>query len=283
MKILKKARLINWHRFQDETIEFAESVLLSGENGAGKSTILDAIQFVITCSKANFNKAAHEKGKRNLNSYIRCKTGREDRPYERTGSLSAHIALEFFDEARKRPFIVGAVMDSASEEKEPNAAWYLAENKEITDDLFKTGRQIKSISAFRATNKGVITFAATAAEAKKMMLNRFGRLEDKFFSLIPKALAFKPIHDIKDFVYSYVLDEKDVNIEALKENVRSYQDLERMLQDVKQRIGELEHICAKEREVENYLRIDRYQEYYIARAGKELTQQDKEKTEENPG
>src|SRR5699024_3421599 len=95
------------------------------------------------------------------------------------------------------------------------------------------------------------------------------------------ALAFKPIHDIKDFVYSYVLDEKDVNIEALKENVRSYQDLERMLQDVKQRIGELEHICAKEREVENYLRIDRYQEYYIARAGKELTQQDKEKTEEN--
>ena len=35
MKILKKVRLINWHRFQDETIEFAESVLLSGENGAG--------------------------------------------------------------------------------------------------------------------------------------------------------------------------------------------------------------------------------------------------------
>ena len=66
-----------------------------------------------------------------------------------------------------------------------------------------------------------------------MVQARFGRLEDKFFSLIPKALAFKPIHDIKDFVYSYVLDEKEVNIDALKENVRSYQDLERMLQDVK--------------------------------------------------
>lgn len=279
MKILKKVRLINWHRFQDETIEFAESVLLSGENGAGKSTILDAIQFVMTCSKANFNKAAHEKGKRNLNSYIRCKTGREDRPYERTGALSAHIALEFFDEAKQRPFLVGAVMDSATEEKEPNVAWYLMENRQLKDDLFKTGRQIKSISAFRSTNKGIAAFAMTATEAKKMMLNRFGRLEDKFFSLIPKALAFKPIHDIKDFVYSYVLDEKDVNIDALKENVRSYQDLERMLQDVKRRIGELEEICKKEREVENYLRIDRYQEYYIARAGKELQEQEKEKTE----
>lgn len=281
MKILKKVRLINWHRFQDETIEFAESVLLSGENGAGKSTILDAIQFVITCSKTNFNKAAHEKGKRNLNSYIRCKTGREDRPYERTGSLSAHIALEFFDEARNRPFIVGAVMDSSTEEKEPNAAWYLMESREINDNLFKTGRQIKSISAFRSTNKGITTFATTATEAKKMMLNRFGRLEDKFFSLIPKALAFKPIRDIKDFVYSYILDEKDVNIDVLKENVRSYQDLERMLQDVKQRISELEHICTKEHEVENYLRIDRYQEYYIVRASKELTEQERKSTEKN--
>ncbi len=281
MKMLKKLRLINWHRFQDETVEFAQSVLLSGENGAGKSTILDAIQFVVTCSKANFNKAAHEKGKRNLNSYIRCKTGREDRPYERTGALSAHIALEFFDEAKKRPFLVGVIMDSASEEKEPNVAWYLMENRELDDGLFKTGNQIKSISAFRATNKGINTFAMTIAEAKKMMQNRFGRLEDKFFSLIPKALAFKPIHDIKDFVYSYVLDEKEVNVDALKENVRSYQDLDRMLQDVKQRIGELEFICEKEREVEHCLKRDKYQEYYIARAGKELTEQKKETAEKN--
>jgi len=271
VKLLKKVRLINWHRFQDETIEFAESVLLSGENGAGKSTILDAIQFVITCSKTHFNKAAHEKGSRTLNTYIRCKTGREDKPYERTGALSAHIALEFYDEAKQRPFIVGAVMDSATEEKEPNTAWYLIENRGLKDELFKKGNQVKGVSAFRASNKEIHTFAATITEAKKMMKNRFGRLDDKFFSLIPKALAFKPIHDIKDFVYSYVLDEKDVNIDALKENVRSYQDLERMLQDVKRRIEELSFICEKESEVENYLRIDRYQQYYIARAEKELT------------
>ena len=281
MKILKRVRLINWHRFQDETIEFAESVLLSGENGAGKSTILDAIQFVITCSKANFNKAAHEKGKRNLNSYIRCKTGREDQPYERTGSLSSHIALEFFDESKQMPFLIGAVMDSATEERDADAAWYLMENQRLDDDLFRMGNREKSISKFRSTNPGIHTFATTAVEAKKMMLNRFGRLEDKFFSLIPKALAFKPIHDIKDFVYSYVLDEKDVNIDALKENVRSYQDLERMLQDVKQRISKLGLICEKEREVENYLRLDRHQEYYIARAGKDLTEQEKEKIQQN--
>ena len=61
-----------------------------------------------------------------------------------------------------------------------------------------------------------------------MVKNRFGRLEDKFFRLIPKALAFRPIDDIKDFVYSYVLDEKEVNIDVLRENVRSYQDFQRL-------------------------------------------------------
>ena len=54
-----------------------------------------------------------------------------------------------------------------------------------------------------------------------MIKQRFGRIEGKFFQLIPKALAFKPIDDIKDFVYSYVLDEKEVNVDNLRENVRS--------------------------------------------------------------
>lgn len=251
MKKLTRVRLINWHRFVDETIEMGSSVLLSGENGAGKSTILDAIQFVLICSKTHFNKAAHEKGKRNLDSYLRCKTGREDRPYERTGALSGHIALEFYDEKKRQYFIVGAVLDSSSEEKEPNVAWYLMEKQRLEDGLFRKGKEIKSISVFRSTNKAVRQWATLPGEAKKIMKSRFGRLEDKFFSLIPKALAFKPIHDIKEFVYSYVLDETEVNIDALKENVRSYQDLERMLRDVKERIGELEMICNKEAEVES--------------------------------
>lgn len=139
---------------------------------------------------------------------------------------------------------------------------------------------MKSISVFRSTNKKIRQFATTQTEAKKMMKTRFGRLEDKFFSLIPKALAFKPIHDIKDFVYSYVLDKKDVNVDSLKENVRSYQELEGMLRDVKARIKELEAINERETEVENCLRRDRNHEYYLARVDVELTQEAQKDHEE---
>ena len=114
MKKLTRMKLINWHRFNNCTIEFGDSTLLSGENGAGKSTLLDAIQFVIICSTGYFNKAAHENGKRRLTGYIRCKTGKENQPYERTGEISAHVALEFYEESKDKYFIIGAVVDSAS-------------------------------------------------------------------------------------------------------------------------------------------------------------------------
>ena len=93
MKKLTRVKLINWHRFTNVLIDLENSVLISGENGAGKSTNY-------------FNKAAHENGKRKLTGYIRCKTGRENRPYERTGEISAHVALEFYEEKRQKYFIV---------------------------------------------------------------------------------------------------------------------------------------------------------------------------------
>lgn len=270
MKKLMRVKLINWHRFTNNTIDFEKSTLISGENGAGKSTLLDAIQFVVTCSTNYFNKAAHENGKRKLTGYIRCKTGRENRPYERTGEISAHIALEFYEEKRDKYFVVGAVVDSASEGQEKTAR-YLMDGIRLEDSLFFQGKTPKSINQFRTTNaKKIKQWCTTDKEARSMIKNRFGRIEDKFFRLIPKALAFRPIDDIKDFVYSYVLDEKEVNIDVLRENVRTYQDLQRTLENVKIRIGRLEKINTMHDQAVDGLGKDRQYEYYLARVEADL-------------
>ncbi len=270
MKKLMRVKLINWHRFTNTTIEFEKSTLISGENGAGKSTLLDAIQFVVICSTNYFNKAAHENGKRKLTGYIRCKTGRENKPYERTGEISAHIALEFYEEKKDKYFVVGAVVDSASEGQEKTAR-YLMDGVRLEDSLFFQGKTPKSINQFRTTNaKKIKQWCTTDKEARSMIKNRFGRIEDKFFRLIPKALAFRPIDDIKDFVYSYVLDEKEVNIDVLRENVRTYQDLQRTLENVKLRIGRLEKINAMHDQTVDGLQKDRQYEYYLARVESDL-------------
>lgn len=274
MKKLTRVKLINWHRFTNVLIDLENSVLISGENGAGKSTLLDAIQFVVTCSTNYFNKAAHENGKRKLTGYIRCKTGRENRPYERTGEISAHVALEFYEEKRQKYFIVGAVVDSASEGQEKTVR-YLMDGERLEDGLFFQGKVPRSIAQFRAGNgKKIKTWCTTEKDARQMIKNRFGRLEDKFFKLIPKAMAFRPIDDIKDFVYSYVLDEKEVNIDILRENVRTYQDLQRTLDKIKLRMGRLEKIEGFYRQVEDGTRKDRMYEYFLDRIEADILEEE---------
>ena len=280
MKKLTRMKLINWHRFTNETVTFGDSTLLSGENGSGKSTLLDAIQFVITCSANHFNKAAHENGKRKLTGYIRYKTGQEQHPYERTGDISAHVALEFYEEKKNRYFILGAVIDSATEGQE-TVARYLIDNSMLSNDMFLDGKRPRNITEFRTYNSNCIRqFVKTQAEAKKMLKQRLGRIEDKFFQLVPKALAFKPIDDIKDFVYSYVLDEKEVNIDSLRENVRTYQELETTLAGVKHRIAKLQEIEKNYNLVQAGLRNDAMYDFFLSKADLDITKQNIEELEQ---
>ncbi|MDP3487047.1 MAG: ATP-binding protein, partial [Bacillota bacterium] len=75
MKWLKKLRLINWHYFADETLNFGQQTIITGMTGAGKSTIIDAIQVLLVANQRQikFNSAAHEDAKRSLLSYLRGK------------------------------------------------------------------------------------------------------------------------------------------------------------------------------------------------------------------
>lgn len=274
MKKLTRVKLINWHRFVNTVIEFETSTLLSGENGAGKSTLLDAIQYVITCSTSHFNEAAHENGKRRLTGYVRCKTGKENQAYERTGEISAHVALEFYEEKKKQYFVVGAVVDSASEGQEKSAR-YLMDKTTLEDITFMADDIPKSIMQFRNLHeKQIKEWCTTDKDAKTMIKGRFGRIDDKFFRLIPKAMAFHPINDIKDFVYSYVLDEREVNIDILRENVRAYQELQKTLESVKLRIGKLEKIQQHHGRVVAGLENDKMYAYYLERAEADILQKE---------
>lgn len=62
-----RIRLINWHNFLDETISVAEGghLFLLGDNGSGKTTVLDAVHYVLTAGdNLEFNSAARVAGSR---------------------------------------------------------------------------------------------------------------------------------------------------------------------------------------------------------------------------
>lgn len=73
MKKLKKILLINWLYFSKQLIEVEYINFLTGKNGAGKSTVIDALQIVLLgeTNARNFNQAANEKSQRTLDGYLR--------------------------------------------------------------------------------------------------------------------------------------------------------------------------------------------------------------------
>ena len=110
----------------------------------------------------------------------------------------AHVALEFYEESKEKYFVIGAVIDSATEGQE-TVVRYLMDNVMLEDEMFKIGNRPRTITEFRSfNNKNIKLFAKTNDGRQKDDETAFGRIEDKFFQLITKALAFKPIDDIKD-------------------------------------------------------------------------------------
>lgn len=254
MKQLTKILLINWHMFSCTEIHVKNNMIVTGHNGAGKSTLLDAVQYVLTGGKTKFNLAANEDGSRKLEGYVRGRLGTESQEYLRTGDVTAHIALEFFDESEKRYFILGAVID-LPEGGKCRENFYIAYRTEANKNLFIHGKQeIFTRSQFERNLKRLsirYTFAQTKNEARKIVNTAFG-VNAKYTELITRALAFKPISDLNEFMYRFLLPEEKINIESLRENVQMYRKFEETLKEQQERLAILEEISKQLNGIRDY-------------------------------
>ena len=240
MKKLTRIKLVNWHYFGNETIDVNGSCLISGENASGKSTILDAVQLILTTNTRRFNPAANEKSKRDLKGYVRCKTGEEGNTYVRKNSVISYVALEFYEESKDRFFVLGAKFDSPDEESDIRKIWFceegtldglsfIVERKPATDEQFKNNG--KKINPIRSTK-----------EAKDRFKRRLGNLDETFFDMIPKSLAFKPMDNVRKFITQFILPEKQIEVGVLRENIRHLRAMQSLIEEVKKQIAHLEQI-----------------------------------------
>ena len=247
-KILKKIKLINWHYFENEEIEVQDSALFFGDNGSGKSTVLDALQYVLTAGGKSFNKAANENSRRDLKGYVRCKTGGEGKTYKRNGKVTSFVALEFYEESKRQNFVVGVKLDSPSEEGQIRRGWFI-ENCRFEDIAFiKDNKPVSEAADFTARGKK-ITCIKTDEEAKARILQRLGNLDYKIQELIPKSLAFKPMKDIKEFITRFLLPENKVDVQRLRQDIDSVSEMEELIVQTKEKILKLQEICETYRKI----------------------------------
>lgn len=239
-KKLTRVRLVHWHFFKNATIEVDGSWLLSGENSAGKSTVFDAIQLVLTTSTRHFNTAANEKSKRDLKGYVRGKTGEEGNTYLRKKGVISYVALEFYEERKNRFFVIGGRFESPDESSDVKRAWYCVNSSLdgisfIVDGVPATAEQFKF-------DGEKIKLEYSSKKAREDFKVRLGHLDEKFFEIIPKAIAFKPISNVKDFITQFILPQKNVEVDVLRENIRNLREMQLIIKDVREQIVQLERI-----------------------------------------
>jgi uncharacterized protein YPO0396 len=267
MKSLSKLRLINWHLFSNETVDIENITFLTGANGTGKSTIIDAIQIILLgdTSGRNFNKAANDRTGRTLKGYLRCETGETKEGLVmclRPGRFTSYIALEIKDDKTKDIFTLGIVFDSFEDDSENHHFFYLnsafPENKFTNSELldkelprpltYKELSQVLS-DTYKSTD---YKFFDTNIVYQKFISEKLGNLPDKYFSLFKKAVSFSPITNISSFITEFVCDiDYNIDIAPMRTNIEQYKLLELEAKKIQTKIDSLGKIKSAYDEFQN--------------------------------
>lgn len=263
-KTAKRLLLINWSCFQNETIELGSSTLFTGVNGTGKTTILDAMLYLLTANR-QFNKAADDKD-RNVTAYIHGdrKTNGADR-YLRKDAVTSYIAMEFFDPGAKKYFVVAVCMESKNPQDAAESKWMIFDDRRLEDINFYDKNALKEkrfITTARnnLSIKGVPVKAADflgrdkAVEQVKRALGIRGDAK-KFREKLLKMTAFDPERNVDKFLQDSVLADIPVHsLELLREQKKLYEDAREMFENIKARKNVLEQIEKTTREYEKQLK-----------------------------
>lgn len=276
MKKLKKILLINWLYFSKEIIEVGDVNFLTGKNGAGKSTVIDALQIVLLgeTNARNFNQAANEKSQRTLDGYLRADMD-ENNPYSRRGKdFSSYIACEFLDETEGTSFVTGVVFDCRSDgSKQERFFIYVGT---LPENCFVDNGEAMEIPALRRFLKQHYAKAEiydTQKEYRRNMLSRWNVHNEQVLRMMKKAVSFRPIVDIQKFITENICDiPEKPDIEAMQQNIRDYKRHEMLAQRQEEKLSALQEIGKLYREMNQAVERWRVQSFLVLWSHKELVQ-----------
>ena len=237
-----KFQAINWHALtMPEPIPLGPGLFMSGDNGKGKSTIMDAFIFLLLADTKNFNEASGMKTgrKRTLKSYVRGYTGLKDEEkdtdrsdYLRPGATVTHVLGELVNRRTGRPLVIGATveMKDLNVSNEASPVWWYALDTTLADLTFfihtENGTRVASLSEVKASVPGGKKFVSTSvrrdirrAYSSKSLFNLCddnmgdNAAFDRWALVIRSMMACK-VEDMKDvstFVRNYIVPNRPIN------------------------------------------------------------------------
>lgn len=257
-KTATKLLLIQWSRFQYDSIKLGGSTLFTGVNGSGKSTILDAMTYALT-GNTQFNKAAKDRD-RTVKGYVRGDTKSNGATrYLRQGPVVSYIAMEFWSPVERENTVIGVCIESPDEVSTPNSSWFICKNAAIEDINFATvdGKTLyvtpKSLLQLKGTRLNSLQFMGKDKGTEQIARTLGLRCNvSKYRSKLVKMMAFNPENNIDQFIADCVLEPGKVNsLKELREQREQFEHIKKIYEDLRDGKAKLEEIEKKTQEYES--------------------------------
>lgn len=267
------AKFINWHYIQESAIlPMSGSIFITGLNKAGKSTLLDALQFAALVQTDGFNQAANNDtskrtpDRRDLISYGRgmiTMTHDEDgkaekKSFLRTSVTTSHVIIQMRDNTEKKDILLGASLEFGDYAVNPNKCkrvWWLAKGRKISDvNFFKTvngGRAVLTVAELE--KQFPMDKYETQRDIKCVLSYLFGLTRNRLGDVSAFDSWVKVMHssifcdtnqmsDMNRFLKDYVFPEHKVSLEHLNEAIETLQQFRSQLDQMKENLAILHSI-----------------------------------------
>jgi energy-coupling factor transporter ATP-binding protein EcfA2 len=272
MKELRRIIMVNWWLFDaPRVVEFAGHTVLTGANGAGKSSLLDAIQTIYQggdASKIRFNQRADERSKRSLKTYclgiasVKPEEGARDEDLEPRESSITHLAITFEDE-NGVCYNAGLTLSaSASQPKAEVELRYILVGPALRPEDFVEGEAAFDKVGMRTSLEAIyerarreaphthpsLKFAPKNADfqdAFAAMLSGSGSLisPERLQKAFLGALHFKLDSNIDSFIRRQILEELPMKLSDMQQAIRNYKDISQRIKECIDRLDNLREIA----------------------------------------
>lgn len=287
MRLLSKIVLVNWHLFQTEDIDLVGDTALLGENRSGKSTILDAMQVILSGCNGNLyrlNRSAGDRGKkveRSVRDY--CLGSFEG--YNKREAVRSYIGLVFKDETdREAPVSIGLSIDaSTSDVKEHVRGMFILEGHAISHtDFISTNPEGKTIvtewddtrEKFRSIANDRNSIFHNSHTSKEFIreymriLMTAGHAADheRYIKTLVNGLAFEGMTDVSSFMRKFILEDRKIEIGQLRASIRTYRDIKNDIDNLTEELGSMEGLQGAVANYDNVLAEYELQKFLSARS-----------------
>ena len=263
--------LAQWHHFELETIPFLPGAnLISGINGSGKTTILDAMQLVLTGGSQKKTKLNASKGgdkssaaKRSIKAY--CLGGNEGDSYSRPNANTS-IFLNWYDHD-DQPYTTGLTITASETSTEINIRSHILTGGHLTEDEllgendeFITCNELSRNLRERAEqSRGRVkydTFSGVKATQDQFSAawsaSKSQQIEgEQLADTVASAMNLNFKQGVDPFIRSLVLPEDPIRMADLREDLVNHKHIADQLKRAKEQMEEREKLINEAQKITN--------------------------------